>query len=74
MASGVYPHLAAQWCRFLDVPPDPTRVAEVMAGWDGFELEETASAAGLPICVVRTPAEWLAHDRGRCWPPSRSSG
>ena len=27
MASGVYPHQVAQWCRFLDVPPDPARVA-----------------------------------------------
>ena len=22
MATAVYPHLAAKWCRFLDVPPD----------------------------------------------------
>jgi crotonobetainyl-CoA:carnitine CoA-transferase CaiB-like acyl-CoA transferase len=64
MATGVYPHLAAKWCRFLDVPPDPARVAEAIATWDALELEETASAVGLPICVVRTPAEWLAHEQG----------
>lgn len=64
MASAVYPHQVAQWCRFLDVPPDPTRVAEVLATRDGFELEEAASAVGLPICVIRTPAEWLAHEQG----------
>jgi crotonobetainyl-CoA:carnitine CoA-transferase CaiB-like acyl-CoA transferase len=64
MATGVYPHLAASWCRFLDVPPDMQRVAAAMSAWDAFELEEAASAAGLPVCVVRTPAEWLAHPQG----------
>jgi crotonobetainyl-CoA:carnitine CoA-transferase CaiB-like acyl-CoA transferase len=48
----------------LDVPPDTARVAAAVATWDSFELEEEASAAGLPICVVRTPAEWLAHEQG----------
>ena len=64
MATGVYPHMAAAWCRFLDVPPDATRVAEAVATWDAFELEERASAARLPICVVRTSDEWLAHEQG----------
>jgi crotonobetainyl-CoA:carnitine CoA-transferase CaiB-like acyl-CoA transferase len=48
----------------LDVPPDSARVAAVIATWDAVELEERASAAGLPICIVRTPAEWLAHEQG----------
>ncbi len=64
MASGVYPHLAARWCRFLDVPPDPARVAEAIGQRDAFELEEAASAAGLPACVIREPREWLAHPQG----------
>ena len=64
MASAVYPHQVAQWCRFLDVPPDPARVAEVLATWDGFELETAASAVRLPACVIRNPAEWLAHEQG----------
>ncbi len=64
MASGVYPHMVARWCRFLDVPPDSAKVARAVAEWDAFELEETASASGLPVCVVRTPGEWLAHDQG----------
>jgi len=64
MASAVYPHLVANWCRFLDVPPDAARVAAAVGAWDAFELEEAASARGLPICVVRTPAEWLAHEQG----------
>jgi crotonobetainyl-CoA:carnitine CoA-transferase CaiB-like acyl-CoA transferase len=64
MASGVYPHMVAQWCRFLNVPPDPSKVAEAIARWDAFELEETATTAGLTVCVVRSPAEWLAHEQG----------
>jgi len=64
MASGVYPHLAASWCRFLNVPPDMDKVAASVARWDGFELEEAANACGLPVCVVRTPAQWLAHEHG----------
>jgi crotonobetainyl-CoA:carnitine CoA-transferase CaiB-like acyl-CoA transferase len=64
MASGVLPHLAARWCRFLDVPPDPAKVAAAIARWNAFELEDTANASGLPACVVRTPAEWLAHEQG----------
>ena len=64
MASGVPPHLAAKWCRFLDVPPDTAKVAAAIARWNAFELEETAAASGLPACVVRSPAEWLAHEQG----------
>lgn len=64
MASGVYPHLAAHWCRFLDVPPDPDKVAAAIEKWNAFELEEAANAVGLPFCVARTPQEWLAHPQG----------
>jgi crotonobetainyl-CoA:carnitine CoA-transferase CaiB-like acyl-CoA transferase len=64
MASAVYPHQAANWCRFLDVPPDITKVAEKFSNWDAVELEDAAKAAGLPACVARTPEEWLAHPHG----------
>jgi len=64
MASGVYPHLAAKWCRFLDVPPDGATVAAAIARRDASELEQTANAAGLPACVIREAAEWLAHPHG----------
>ena len=70
MATAVYPHLVAKWCRFLDVPPDTARVAPAIATWDAFELEEAASAEGLPICVVRTPDEWLAHEQGAAGRPA----
>jgi crotonobetainyl-CoA:carnitine CoA-transferase CaiB-like acyl-CoA transferase len=64
MASAVYPHQAAQWCRFLDVPPDFGKVAKAFRKWDAFELEEAANAVGLPACVARSPQEWLAHPQG----------
>ncbi len=64
MATGVYPRLAAMWCRFLDVPPDIGRVAAAVNDWNAFELEEAASAAGLPVTVIRTPGEWLGHAQG----------
>jgi len=64
MASGVYPHLAARWCRFLDVPPEGTKVGRTIGTWDAAELEETANAAGLPVSIVRTPAEWRDHPQG----------
>jgi crotonobetainyl-CoA:carnitine CoA-transferase CaiB-like acyl-CoA transferase len=64
MASGVLPHLAAKWCRFLDVPPDAVKVSEAIGKWNASELEEAASAMRLPISIVRSPAEWLAHEQG----------
>ena len=64
MASAVYPHQVAKWCRFLDVAPDYVKVADAFTRWDAFELEEAANAAGLPACVARSPQEWLAHPQG----------
>jgi crotonobetainyl-CoA:carnitine CoA-transferase CaiB-like acyl-CoA transferase len=64
MASAVYPHQVAKWCRFLDVPPDTAKVAAAVASWDAIELEEAASAVGLPICMVRSAEEWLVHAQG----------
>ena len=64
MASGVYPHLAARWCRLLDVPPDAAKVAAAIRTYRALELEEAASSAGLPACVVRDVREWLAHPQG----------
>ena len=64
MACGVYPRQVAQWCRFLDVPPDPVEAAIAVRKWNAFDLEETATTAGLPTSVVRTETEWLAHEQG----------
>jgi crotonobetainyl-CoA:carnitine CoA-transferase CaiB-like acyl-CoA transferase len=64
MASGVYPRQAAKWCRFLGVPPDGASVAAAIGTWDAPDLEEAASAAGLPVCAVRTRDDWLVHEHG----------
>jgi crotonobetainyl-CoA:carnitine CoA-transferase CaiB-like acyl-CoA transferase len=64
MASAVYPHQAAKWCRFLDVPPDFGKVAKAFANWDAFALEDAANAVGLPACVARSAQEWQAHLHG----------
>ena len=64
MASAVYPHQVAQWCRFLDVPPDTAKVAAAVAARAALELEEAADARGLPACMVRTRDEWTAHEQG----------
>ena len=61
MASVVYPHLAAKWCRFLDVPPDGAKAAAAIGRRDAFTLEQTANAAGLPACVIR-----VFRSPGRC--------
>jgi len=65
MASAVYPHQVVKWCRFLDVPPDRSRVAAAIARWDAASLEEAAAEAALPLCVIRTPQEWACHPQGR---------
>jgi crotonobetainyl-CoA:carnitine CoA-transferase CaiB-like acyl-CoA transferase len=65
MACAVYPHQVVTWCRLLDVPPDRARVAQAIAQWDAGSLEDAASEAGLPACVVRTAEEWAATEQGR---------
>jgi len=64
MASGVYPHMAASWLRFLDTPPEWERIRAAFARWQSDELEEDANAQGLPLTIARTPEEWLSHPQG----------
>lgn len=64
MASGVYPHQCASWLRFLGTPPDWEQIVAAFARWDSGELEEAASAQGLPLTIARTPQEWLEHPHG----------
>jgi crotonobetainyl-CoA:carnitine CoA-transferase CaiB-like acyl-CoA transferase len=65
MVSAVYPHQVVKWCRFLDVPPDRSRVAEAIGKWESIQLEDAANAAALPVCIVRTPQQWEAHPQGK---------
>lgn len=64
MASGVYPHMVAEWLRFLDCTNSTHAVAQTVAGWDAQALEDAAAKAGLPLAICRTPEEWLAHPHG----------
>jgi crotonobetainyl-CoA:carnitine CoA-transferase CaiB-like acyl-CoA transferase len=64
MASGVYPHMAAAWLRFLECPPDWERVVAAFGRWDSAELEDAANAQGLALTIARTPREWLEHPQG----------
>jgi len=64
MATGVYPHMAAKWLRFLDCPPDWEKVVATIARWDAAELEDRANAQGLAAAYARTPEEWAAHPQG----------
>ena len=64
MASGVYPHLAARWCRFLDVPPDAAKAAAAI-GQAGRVRAGTGRERRGPSGVRDTrAAEWLAHPQG----------
>ena len=65
MVSGVYPRQVARWCRFLDVPPDASKVAAAVSRLGAFHLEEAGSDLGLPVSVIRTTEEWLAQEQGR---------
>lgn len=64
MASGVYPHMASSWLRFLDCPPDKEKVAKAFASWESRKLEEASNAQGLPLSIARSPQEWLDHPQG----------
>ncbi len=64
MASGVYPHMAAAWLRFLDCPPAWERLMAAFAEWDSAELEDAANEEGLPLTIARSQAEWRAHPHG----------
>lgn len=65
MASGVYPHLAASWLRFLDCPPDKEKVASAFSKWDSEELEDRCAEVGLPLSIARSPQEWAEHPQGQ---------
>jgi hypothetical protein len=51
MASGVYPHLGAQWLRFLDVPPSPLGAVHTLA--PPVRFSHTAPAWPDPVLVPR---------------------
>ncbi|MGA5131738.1 CoA transferase [Streptomyces olivoreticuli] len=60
-----YPHLRDAVHSVLRCGLDKVGIAQAVAGWDAFTLEEAISARGGVACVVRSRDEWLAHPAGR---------
>ncbi|MFF4903160.1 CoA transferase [Streptomyces sp. NPDC001068] len=60
-----YPKLRDIVCAVLDCPPDRQRMADAIAHWNAFDLEEAICARGGTATAVRTQAEWRTHPQGR---------
>ncbi len=63
--TGVSPRLRDGTLRLLKCWNDVPAIADAVAKWNSFELEEALAAARLTGSVVRTPAEWRDHPHGR---------
>jgi len=55
-----YPVLRNKALQLLLCPPGEKYVAEAVAKWESFQLEQAAGEAGLPMYVVRSPDEFLS--------------
>ena len=54
-----YPRLAARVCELLQVPEEPTAVAQAISHWDGEVLEGAGADFGVVMAMVRTTEEFL---------------
>ena len=59
-----FPHHRARVAALLDRADDTERLAEAVRRWDAAALEEAVVRAGACAGMVRSHAEWLAHDQG----------
>jgi crotonobetainyl-CoA:carnitine CoA-transferase CaiB-like acyl-CoA transferase len=57
-----YPGLRNRALQLLRCPPGEKSVAESVAQWDSFALEQAAGDAGVPMYVLRSPKEFLSLD------------
>lgn len=62
---GAYPLLRNGLNALLDCTMEPADIANKVAGWNGFELEQAIADRGLCGAVARSRAEWLDHPQGR---------
>jgi crotonobetainyl-CoA:carnitine CoA-transferase CaiB-like acyl-CoA transferase len=62
--SGVYPHQHKAWSNFFNCGLSHKNIAAAIAKWNASELEDTANAQGLTLCIARSPNEWLLHPQG----------
>ncbi|MCX3058332.1 CoA transferase [Streptomyces beihaiensis] len=60
-----YPALRDLACEVLGCPPSRERLADAVAHWDAFALEEAICSRGGTAIAVRTQAEWREHPQGR---------
>lgn len=60
-----FPHHRDGMLELLACAYDRDRVQAALMNWTGEALEEAAAEHGLVATMMRTRAEWLAHDQGR---------
>src|SRR5689334_12106049 len=60
-----FAHHRARICSVLDCADDEASLSAATATWDGLALEEAVVEAGACAALVRTAAEWQAHDQSR---------
>lgn len=59
------PHHRTAALTVLGAPVERAAVARAVAGWRGAELEAAVVAQGGCAAMMRTGAEWAAHEQGR---------
>ena len=64
MASGVYPHMVADWLRFLNCTNSESAVRQAISRLTAQNLEDAAAMVNLPLTICRTPEEWAEHPQG----------
>ena len=59
------PNLRERMLKLLDCEATPESVAAAVAKWDALELEQAIDEARVCGGMVRSNAEWLAHEHGQ---------
>lgn len=62
---GGFPTLAEGTLKVLGCAGEREPIADAVASWDAFELEDALAEARMCGAVVRTAREWAAHPQGR---------
>ncbi len=62
---GAYPLLRDGLLDLLGCSMETASIANAVAGWNAFELEEAIAAKGLCGAVARSREEWLTHPQGK---------
>ncbi len=64
MVHGAFPLLRNGLLSLLDCTMDPADIANKIAGWDAFALEQAIADQGLCGAAVRTAEEWRSSEQG----------